>query len=104
MSSWCGFHLMSDTQPGRPGPSLAIRRAALVRARLFGLIALAIGGFYALLGLSLLLSTGKPLYLYQLILGVGFLGLGAWRFLRARNGIRRLEQDHVTSPSDEPVR
>jgi hypothetical protein len=24
--------------------------------------------------------------------------------LRARNGIRRLEQDHVTSPSDEPVR
>ena len=71
-----------------------MRRLALMRARVFGLIGIVVGGFYTLLGVSLLLIGGKPIYLFQLVLGLAVLGFGLWRFLRARGDLARFQREY----------
>jgi hypothetical protein len=83
--------IVNESDSKSPPSSLVMRRTALDRGRVFGLVGIVTGGVYLLLGTSLLVSSAKPIYVFQLVLGAAVLLIGVWRYVTARRALRRFE-------------
>lgn len=71
-----------------------MQRIAIGRSRVFALIGIVAGAAYTFLAVALLLSSGKPAYAFQLVLGLIILGTAIVRFLVARRAMSRFEQEN----------
>ncbi|MEV8214993.1 hypothetical protein [Leifsonia sp. NPDC077715] len=85
---------MTDRGRDGGGRSLAMQRIAIGRARIFALIGIVVGAAYTLLAVVLLTSAGKPIYTFQLVLGVLILITAIVRFIAARRALSRFEQEN----------